>query len=195
MRQVIILQADKYLENLCAVLKTDTLNLERLTTYVYGNMTELQQFLSMSPKMTIYGTSFGNVNHVSTFDMTVFNHELAHSVIACKAGVQSNSFFCEGFAVYTGYFLGENNYESDLASAIGHLDLLTGEFITGPDYRFYSVPSMYPIFRVFTSFIIQKTGIETFKEIYAQQNIENAFSERGFPLSDLVDEFKNTVVK
>jgi hypothetical protein len=42
---------------------------------------------------------FGNVNHVAAFDMSVFNHELAHTVIGKKNGIQS-SFFCEGFAVY-----------------------------------------------------------------------------------------------
>ena len=38
---------------------------------------------------------------------------------------------------------------------------------------------------------IDKIGIETFKAIYAQQNIANAFLEKGFPLAGLISEFKN----
>lgn len=191
LRQIILQQADKYLETLCAVLETDTANLERMTTYVYQNMTDLQQFLSMSPRMTIYGKSFGDVNHVSTFDMSVFYHELAHSVIARKVGFQPNSFFCEGFAVYTGYLFEDNSYNGDLDSAKNHLDLLKEEIIIGPDHRFYSVPSLYPISGVFTHFIIDKIGLEKFKKIYAKENIENAFSEEGFILANLIVEFKN----
>jgi hypothetical protein len=151
LKQVILGQADNALKNLCLVLKTDTLNLERMTTYVYHNMVDLQQFLSMSPRMTIHGKSIGAVNHVSTFDLSVFKHELAHTVIGRKIGNQSNSFFCEGFAVYTGYFEQENSYYSDLDSTKKHLALLTEDIITGPDHRFYSQPQMYPTARPYRS--------------------------------------------
>jgi len=193
LRQMVLTQADSYLENMCTVLKTDTLNLERMTTYVYKSMLDLQQFLSMSPRMTIYGKSIGSVNHVSVFDMSVFKHELAHTIIGCKIGVQSNSFFCEGFAVYTGYFEKKNSYSSDLDSTKIHFDLLTENIITGPGHHFYSSPPLYPISGVFTRFIIDKIGIDTFNDIYAQQNIENAFNEKGFPLAELIAEFKNAL--
>jgi hypothetical protein len=49
LRLMILGQADKYLENLCNIIKTDTLNFERMTTNVYKNMLDLQQFLSISP--------------------------------------------------------------------------------------------------------------------------------------------------
>ncbi|MFO7621827.1 MAG: hypothetical protein R6W81_11285 [Bacteroidales bacterium] len=193
LRSVILEQAEKSLETLCASLETDTAGLGRMTTYVYSSMTDLQQFLSMSPRMTIYGKSFGAVNHVSTFDMSVFNHELAHTVIGNKIGVQSNSFFCEGFAVYTGYTMADNSYDRDLDSIKTHLDLLTEDIITGPDNRFYSIPHMYPISGVFTKFIIGKVGMETFKALYAQPDIENAFRDKGLPLADLIAEFKSII--
>lgn len=191
LRQIILTQAERYLENLCATLKTDTSNLERMTTYVYKNMTDLQQFLSMSPRMTIYGKSIGSVNHLSSFDMAVFKHELAHTVIGRKIGVQSNSFFCEGFAVYTGYFEEDNSYSTDLDSTEIHIDLLTEDIITGPGYHFYSSPELYSISGVFIRFIIDKIGIEAFKVIYAEQSIEKAFLENGLPLEGLITEFKN----
>jgi hypothetical protein len=193
LRDVIVENADHCLETLCAILKTDTTGLGRMTTYVYCNMSDLQKFLSMSPKMTIYGKSFGPVNHVSDLDMGVFNHELAHTVSGRKIGFQSNSFFCEGLAVYTGYMTADNGYAADLDTTAAHLDLLTEEIIVGPDHRFYSIPLMYPISGVFTRFIIDRTGIETFKEIYAQTSIEDAFREKGFPLAELIAEFKNTL--
>lgn len=195
LRQIITEQADGSLENLCKVLKTDTVDLEKMTTYVYCNMLDLQQFLSMSPKMTILGKSFGAVNHICTFNMTVFKHELAHTIIGRKVGVQSNSFFCEGFAVYSEYMLDQSRYTSDLDSAKINIDLLTEEIITGPDHRFYSFPPLYPVSGVFTQFIIDKISIETFKAIYARENIENAFSEAGFPLVELITEFKNKIIR
>lgn len=191
LRDVILEQADLSLETLCAALETDTLGLVRMTTYVYNSMIDLQQFLSMSPRMTIHGKSIGPVNHVSTFDMTVFKHELAHTVIGSKIGIQS-SFFSEGFAVYTGYFDDDNSYSSDLDSAEIHIDLLTEDIITGPGYHFYSAPALYPISGVFTRFIVEKIGIDTFKTIYARENIENAFYEKGFRLGELINEFKNS---
>jgi hypothetical protein len=193
LRAVILKQADKYLEGLCTTLKTDTLDMGRMTTYVYQNMPELQQFLSMSPRMTILGKSFGSVNHVSTFDMTVFNHELAHTLIARKIGIQSNNFFCEGFAVYTGYSMDDSHYTNDLDTTTIHLDLLTYEAIFGDNHQFYSQPPMYPISGVFTRFIVYKIGIDTFKDIYAQQNMEKAFDNAGYPLKELIAEFKNSL--
>ena len=154
LRRVILEQADKSLESLCASLENDTAGLGRMTTYVYSSMTDLQQFLSMSPRMTIYGKSFGAVNHVSTLDMSVFTHELAHTVIGKKIGLQSNSFFCEGFAVFTGYLMNDNSYGRDLDSVKTHLDLLIEDIITGPDNQFYSLKHIYPISGVFTKFII-----------------------------------------
>lgn len=192
LRNAISEEADKSVETICAALETDTLDLKRMTTYVYKSMTDLQQFLSMSPRMTIHGKSIGSVNHVSTFDMNVFKHELAHTVIGSKVGLQS-SFFCEGLAVYTGYFADKNNYSSDLDSTKTHLDLLTADIITGPGYRFYSSPALYPISGVFTRFIVNKIGIAAFKDIYARENMENAFNEKGIPLAELITEFKNAV--
>lgn len=193
LKQLIVRQADNCLLQLCDALKTNTSHLERMTTYVYKSMLDLQQFLSMSPRMTIYGKSFGTVNHVSTFDIKVFKHELAHTIIGRKIGAQSNSFFCEGFAVYTGYYEDNNGYSSDMDSTKNHIDLLTEEIIVGPDYRFYSLPPLYPVSGIFTHFIINKIGIETFKAIYAKPSIEDAFSENGFPLAELIVEFKNTL--
>jgi hypothetical protein len=193
LRNVIVENADLSLENLCAILKTDTVGLGRMITYVYSDMSDLQKFLCMSPRMTIYGKSFGPVNHVSSFDMAVFRHELAHTVSGRKIGVQPNSFFCEGLAVYTGYMTENNSYAADHDSTAAHLDLLTEEIIVGPDYRFYSIPLMYPISGVFTRFVIEKTGIDIFKEIYAQPSIEDAFREKGFQLEELIAEFKDTL--
>ncbi|MFB6317169.1 hypothetical protein [Saccharicrinis sp. FJH54] len=185
--------ADQFLENLCRILKTDTSLQERIKTYIYRNMTDLQNFLSISPHMTVYGKSIGEINHLSTFDMAVFQHETAHTIIGKKIGFQSNSFFSEGFAVYTGYCLENDGYENDVASAKEHLDLLTVENITGPDHRFYALPGMYQISGVFTRYTIEKTGIDLFKEIYASENIEKAFDQHGYPLSSLISEFQDYI--
>jgi hypothetical protein len=102
----------------------------------------------------------------------------------------SQVFFVKGLR-YTGYLMEESNYENDLDTAKIHLHLLTEDMITGPDYRFFSFPPLYPVSGVFTRFIIDKIGIETFKAIYAQQSIANAFLEKGFPLAGLISAFKN----
>lgn len=193
--QVILAEADVFLETLCATLHTDTSGLERMTTYVYKNMDDLQQFLSMSPRMTIYGKSIGSINHLSSFDMSVFKHETAHTIIGRKIGIQSNSFFSEGFAVYTGYFFENNSYTKDLEATRTHLDLLKKETIIGEDHRFYSLPPLYAISGTFTKFIIGKIGINAFKHIYAHENIEAAFQGKGFSLENLIAEFKNSLTK
>jgi hypothetical protein len=193
--QVISDEADLFLETLCATLHTDTGGLERMITYVYKNMDDLQQFLSMSPRMTIYGKSIGSINHLSSFDMSVFKHETAHTVIGRKIGFQPNSFFCEGFAVYTGYFFENNSYSADLDTTQKHLDLLKIESIIGENHRFYSMPPLYAISGTFTKFIIDKIGIDAFKNIYAHENIEAAFQEKGFPLESLIAEFKDSFHK
>ncbi len=191
--QVISAEADVFLETLCATLHTDTSGLERMTTYVYKNMDDLQKFLSMSPQMTIYGKSIGRFNHLSSFDMSVFKHETAHTIIGRKIGVQLNSFFSEGFAVYTGYSFENNNYLKDLEATRTHLDLLKKETIIGENHRFYSLPPLYAISGTFTKFIIGKIGIEAFKNIYAQENMEAAFLGKGFPLENLITEFKDSL--
>jgi hypothetical protein len=127
--------------------------------------------------------------------MSVFKHETAHTIIGRKIGVQSNSFFCEGFAVYTGYLFENNSYSKDLEATRTHLDLLKKETIIGENHRFYSLPPLYAISGTFTRFIIGKIGIDAFKHIYAQENIEAAFQETGFSLENLIAEFKESLHK
>jgi len=193
--QVISTEADLFLETLCTALQTDTIGLEKMTTYVYKNMDDLRKFLSMSPLMTIYGKSIGSINHVSSFDMTVFKHETAHSIINQKIGAQANSFFCEGFATYTGYLIDDIGYKNDFDSTRIHLDLLSKDVIFRDNRSFYSLPILYPISGVFTRFVVKKMGIELFKDVYAQKNIEIAFQEKGFSLESLITEFKNSLTK
>jgi len=52
---------------------------------------------------------------------------------------------------------------------------------------------VYSISGVFPRFIVEKIGIDAFKTIYARENIENAFYEKGFPLDELINEFKNSL--
>lgn len=117
---------------------------------------------------------------------------MAHTANGHKIGPQSISFCCEGFAVYVGYFEVINSYSGDLDSKKIHINLFTEDIITGPVYNFYSSSPLYPISGVFTRFITSKIGINMFKAIYAQQNIENDLYEKDFPLNELIAEFKTT---
>jgi hypothetical protein len=149
-------------------------NIKRLKTYVYSNMADLQFFIAVPKAMTVYGKSIGNISHLQNFDLTIFKHETAHSIIEEKIGRTENVFFLEGFATYTAYLFSKEAFINDVKTVRNNIDLLNSSVMKAGSTEFYSNMTYYPLSAVFTKYLIDLMGLSHFKEIYLAKDVEDA---------------------
>jgi hypothetical protein len=90
-------ELDKYVINLCHYLEVDTSNIEKMNLYSYSSRIDLQRFIAAPLWSTVWGKCVGNVLHSTQLDLSIVNHETAHSIIFQKIGDNTNSFWGEGF--------------------------------------------------------------------------------------------------
>ncbi len=180
---------DAFLDTLCRGLDCEEEDLPGIKTCIYACMEDLQHFLGLPTWMSTYGKSVGTVNHISNFDVGVFRHETAHTVIEYMVGSNPNSFFSEGFAVWTGYLFAGSGYKQDLRVAADACVFLEPEFLLGAGAQFYSVQWAYPLSGIFVSFLIEKTGLDEFKRCYAENGFADWFNRMEGGTDGLIAEF------
>lgn len=194
-KEIMTRDIDSYVNSLCGHLQIDS-NIKRLKTYVYSNMSDLQFFIAVPKAMTVYGKSIGNISHLQNFDLTIFKHETAHSIIENKIGKISNAFFLEGFATYTSYFYSNEAYLNDLEIARSNIDLLNKKIMLDNSTDFYSNMTHYPISATFTKYIIDLIGLNEFKKAYSSGNIEySILNITRKNLDQLIDDYKKSILK
>lgn len=190
LKRVLINDVDDYIKILCSHLEVGS-DIKKLKTYVYSNMSDLQFFIAVPKSMTVYGKSIGNINHLYNFDITVFKHETAHSVIEEKIGKTENIFLLEGFATFTSYFFSSTAYSNDIQAVRDNLSLLNRDIIKGGSGEFYSNMAYYPISATFTKYLIDIIGLSQFKNVYLSKNIEESvMSITGKNLDQIIEDFK-----
>lgn len=182
---------DGYIDNLCHHLKVDTKNIGPIITYFYADRIGLQQFTAQPFWSTVYGKSFGNINHIAGLSLETFKHETAHTIIGKKIGGNANPFFMEGFAQYTSYLVHDSTYAKELAITKENLMLLTPELVNDPGNSFYNNMNNYSIAGVFTKFLIGKTGLSDFKSAYSNNTLDKCLKEHyNSSLEKAIAEFK-----
>lgn len=186
-------ELDTYIEDLAGKLGSDTKNLKKLRTYIYINRTDLQEFLGVPSVMQMFGLNVNDVIHGYTFDLDILKHEAAHNFILQKIGNNTNVFFIEGFRQFTEYLFDEEKFGDDIEITSVHLDLLTHDLLMGDVRIFFNNPQSYAISGVFVIFMIDKMGLENFKELYSGNNLDTDLKQKyGCNLEQLMDEFKAT---
>jgi hypothetical protein len=173
LKKVIEYEMDDYIKSLCSQLDVES-NIKRLKTYVYSNMADLQFFIAVPKAMTVYGKAIGNISHLQNFDLTIFKHETAHSIIEEKIGRTENVFFLEGFATYTAYLFSKEAFINDVKTVRNNIDLLNSSVMKAGSTEFYSNMTYYPLSAVFTKYLIDLMGLSHFKEIYLAKDVEDA---------------------
>lgn len=192
--QVALNELDDYIIDLAEKLKTDTKDLLKIKAYIYANRIDLQKFLGVPLVMQMFGLNVNNVIHSYKYDLGVLKHEAAHNFILQKIGNNTNNFFIEGFRQYTEYLFNENRYKFDKDTTLKHLKLLTTNLTNGNSYVFFSNPQSYPISGVFMKYMIDKFGLDNFKDLYSNNKIElDLKTKYGYTLKQLIDEFKETI--
>lgn len=173
LKKVVQSEIDEYIKSLCSHLDVQS-DIKRLKTYVYSNMEDLQFFIAVPKAMTVYGKSIGNISHLQNFDLTIFKHETAHSIIEEKIGKTENVFFLEGFATYTAYLFSKEVFINDVEVVKKNVDLLKKSIMKEGSYEFYSNMTYYPLSAVFTKYLIDLMGLNRFKEVYLAKDVEDA---------------------
>jgi hypothetical protein len=144
----------------------------------------------------MWGLNVNNVIHSCNYDIGTIKHEATHNFILQKIGNNTNNFFAEGFRQYTEYLFDENKYKLDKDTTLTHLDLLTINLTSGNSNVFFSNPQSYPISGVFVKYIIDKIGLDSFKDLYSKNQIDvNIKVKFGYSLEQLIEEFKVKIKK
>jgi hypothetical protein len=189
-------ELDIYIINLAKKLNSDTKDLEKTKAYIYANRIDLQHFLGIPLVMQMWGLNVNNVIHSCNYDIGTIKHEATHNFILQKIGNNTNNFFAEGFRQYTEYLFDENKYKLDKDTTLTHLDLLTINLTSGNSNVFFSNPQSYPISGVFVKYIIDKIGLDSFKDLYSKNQIDVDIKVKfGYSLEQLIEEFKVKIKK
>ena len=183
-------QLDRFVTDLCHFLEVDTTGIPRITTYIYANREDLQSFIAANSSQTVYGKSFGNINHIMHFDLGIFRHEAGHSIIGSKVGKNPNPFFDEGFRQYTDYLFNIEAYENDLKILRENTHLLTPELVLSTNSIFFSSMTNYSISGVFVKYLVDRIGLNEFKIAYTQNNLIETVENRIGSLESIIEEFK-----
>ncbi|MDY0103423.1 MAG: hypothetical protein RBS07_10830 [Lentimicrobium sp.] len=182
-------ELDDYVNQLCHHLNVDTTNIQRIETNFYTSREELQYFIAAPLWQTIYGKSFGDINHIMGFDLATFKHETGHSIIGAKIGFNPSPFFMEGFRQFTDYFFNEAAYDHDLKAFRNNPDLLTPTLVYANNAGFFRGMINYSISGVFTAYIIEKVGLEPFKTAYAHNSIDELLKLHGLSIEQWIEHF------
>ena len=183
-------ELDDYVNQLCHHLAVDTTNIQRINTYFYTSREELQYFIAAPLWQTIYGKSFGDINHITGFDLGTIKHETGHSIIGTKIGFNPSPFFMEGFRQFTDYFFSDLAYTNDLNAFSDNRELLTPALVYAENIDFFRGMVNYNISGVFTAYIIEKVGLEAFKAAYAANSIDDMLELQGLSVQQLIEDFK-----
>lgn len=184
-------ELDQFVVDLCSHLLVDTTNIPKITTYIYSNREDLQQFIAANSSQTVYGKSFGNTNHIMHFDLAIFKHEAGHSIIASKAGKNTNPFFDEGFRQYTDYFFSNEAYENDLKNFRDNAHLLTPELVLSTNNTYFNSMANYSISGVFVKYIIDKIGLDIFKKAFSSNSLIETIESKMGKTEEIVKTIKN----
>lgn len=187
-------ELDKYVINLCDYLDVDTNNIDKVKLYAYADRIDLQKFIAAPLWGTVWGRSVGNVIHSTKLDLSIVKHETAHSIIFQKIGVNSNSFWSEGFRQYTNYWFDKGAYNYDLEITKANIEFLNEEILNGSS-KFFNHTENYCISGIFVKYIVDKIGFSEFKTVYSHRNIEEYITEKyGITMDELIIEFKDQLI-
>lgn len=182
-------EMDQFVTELCKYLNVEPTGIHSITSYFYPVREDLQYFIAAPLWQTIYGKSFGDINHITGFDLATVKHETGHSIIAAKIGDNPNPFFAEGFRQASDYYFSKEAYIRDLETYKNNTSLLTAELVISDNALFFRNWSNYAIAGVFTNYLIERTGLEAFKDAYARNEIEQLLKSRGTSIEKLIGEF------
>lgn len=183
-------ELDQFVLQICANLTVDPSLIKPVTSYFYKNRIDLQYFIAAPLWQTVYGKSFGDINHITGFDLQIFKHEAGHSVINATLGINPSPFFSEGLRQYTDYGFNSDAYLKDLRITRENIQLLTPELIFDNGEQFFRNMTHYNISGVFTGFLIHVFGPIEFKAAYSQNSFEELFFSKGYTLEKLIESFK-----
>lgn len=181
---------DRFAEELCRFLEVDATGLPGMITYIYQTREDLQSFIAANSSQTVYGKSLGNVNHIMSFDLEIFKHEAGHSIIGSMVGTNTNPFFNEGFRQYSDYFFSAEAYEKDLIVYKENACILTPGLIAATDFSFFNNMVNYSISGVFVKYIIDRIGLEVFKNAYAENKVIEVIEHQAGPPEAVIMDFK-----
>lgn len=187
---------DNFIDKLSQKLNIDTENYKKVKFFLYNNLSDAAYLSGMPFPMQMSGLNVNNVAHSTSFDVKTIKHEATHWLISQKIGDNSNNFYVEGFRQYTDYLLDSVSYKNDLLISQENINNLTISLIDGDSHEFFSSPHNYPISGVFVKYLIDKVGLETFKDYYSADMVNDRFLvNHGLDKQEIIIDFKKNIQK
>ncbi len=147
--------------------------------------------------------AFSGPNEIHAIGLGAIQHEIVHILANNLIAYAKSAFFAEGIEQYVEIIRSRDVFQKDLRIAKKHLSQpweswandSIGFWATGLEE---SIVVAYPVSGLFVNYLIQRSGIGTFKKFYRRIRTEISteaafFVVYGYPLSQAISEFKTTI--
>ncbi len=175
-----------------------------LKTPVYLYADSVEQLLCFKGWPPLHeNQAFSGPNEIHANGLGAIQHEIVHILANNLIAYAKSVFFAEGIEQYVEIVRSDDMFRKDLRIAKKHLSEpweswandSIGFWATG---EAESIVVAYPVSGLFVNYLIQRSGLETFKKFYRRIRLEVstevAFSIiYGYPLNEAIAEFKRTV--
>ena len=183
---------------------------ERIICYLHSEPNEATFFANfyfmqgygVLPKDRTFGTVFMKQLHCVGLNLDIVKHEGFHALWEKSVGLSINSFFSEGIQEY--YQWGNDttivNRNKSMLKKYRDLDI-TGLVVKGEIQSFWGGPAennwpiAYPLSGLFVKYLLDKWGLQMFKEMYVIEDKNIAFQKvYNKSAADLILDFKENVL-
>lgn len=197
---------DAFCDTVTRILRLPKASFE---TNVYLYADSVEQFLCFKGWPALReNQAVSLIREIHANGLGAIEHETVHILVNDLIAYATSSFFAEGIEQYVEQVRSVDAFRKALAVAKKFLKEPFEKWANG-SIGFWATPlddslpaaapvSAYPVSGLFVNYLIQRSGVETFKEFYrrirTEKSSEAAFSiVYGYPFSKAISEFKTTI--
>jgi len=192
---------DAYCDTVSRILELPTASF-KTNVYLYADSIEQSQCFKGWPALR-EGQAFSFVREIHANGLGALEHETVHVLVNDLIAYASSAFFAEGIAHYVECIRSDDVLQKSIRIAKKVLSEPWDEW-ANDSIGFWSTGQIesiivtYPVSGLFVNYLIQRSGLRTFKEFYrrirTEKSAEVAFPiVYGHPLSKAISEFKTTI--
>ena len=204
-----ISNTDSIFEEMCRKLTISPPE-EQIICYLHSEPNEATFFANfyfmqgygVLPKDRTFGTVFMKQLHCVGLSLDIVKHEGFHALWDKSVGLSINAFFSEGIQEYFLWGQDTSIVRNNINMLKKYIDYdMTNLVLKGEIQSFWGGPAennwpiAYPLSGLFVKYLVDKWGLESFKEMYVIEDKSSAFEKiYNKSASDIIFEFRNNVL-
>lgn len=159
---------DRHVEDFVEKLKLD-MPQEKIKTYIHADQPEIKymtgNYRDLCYDGTMYGYAPGNEIHSWAFSGNTIEHESGHNLINSQINKWTGNFISEGIQMWYLFNSNDEFMQQGILMAKQFASEDLSGVICGED-NFFQGDKYYLISGIFVGYLIEKYGIDKFKELY-----------------------------